>query len=100
MFANGIFQTSRCTDDIQRAVGVKRNMAQVPCPTRATAQNTSIDHRSATNACAQSQQHNVGGAFSCPEPNLAEQGGLGIVEYRHRLGQIQPSLPIKTLEAF
>jgi len=97
--ANQNLQTSRRARHIRNAVGIQRNMTQVPGSADVSAQQAAIHHRGAADASAEREHNDVGVRFARALPDFAQQSGLRIVEDRHGCGRFQVLGPIEACQS-
>ena len=71
-------------------------MAEVAGAPDMPTENPPINHGCAADAGAESQEHDIRGVARRAEPNLTEQGGLGIVEDWDGGIELEPFLPVQT----
>src|SRR6267142_2391960 len=99
MLSDGIFETAGSVDDVQRTIRIQAKMPNVTGASDMTAKKATVHNSSASNARAECEQQDIGGAFGSAEPGFGKQGGLAVVEDGNRLMDTEPFLPVEIFEA-
>lgn len=79
--ADGVFEAAGDAGDIQGSVRVEGDVAEVAGFAVVTAEQVTIDHGGATDTGAEGEEEDISGVARGPAPDLAEQGGVSVVEH-------------------
>src|SRR5206468_4964 len=96
--ADGVLETAGCVDDIQLAVCVQRDVAEMPRTAKMSAEQMPIDHRRSADAGAERQHESIFAVFRRALPDFAEKRGMGIIQNAHRRSEFL--LPLESLQFF
>jgi len=99
VLANSVLEAAWGTDDVEGAIGIERDVAQMTCASKPAAKDMAIDHGGTSDACPQREQDYTAGGPCRAAPNFGEQGCLRIIEHRNGIGSAKPLLPVKLLDA-